>query len=810
MFGVAILFVIVNVTFFPFIWGGRSLQESVNIPSLYGAGSRPAATNRYVEIPVLDPGTAAWYLEPMFAVEHHIIVGQKEPPLWNPYASFGAPLAADAESQPYSPFAWIPIFWSSAEGYDIFIALRIFVGGLFAFLFLRLFLQFIPALVGATAFMFSGYFWLYLTMPHLSVEVLLPAMLYSLERVMRRPGFLRSAIVALVAAGMILGGMPESTILAFMFGAVYFVARSFFTPSLRSQWRAFLPYVLLGTLVGVGISAVMIVPLLEYVPISSNSHSASNFGLISEPLSWSGLVEYLAPLYMRSLGFDLPSHYLQVAKGFFACSALFFALIGFFSSVHDVIKRRGEDSTPVILILGITAIALLAKRFGAGVINWLGALPILRQVIFDKYEEAIIGCCVALLAGFGLSRLGEKRATPGSLWLAALIPLFILTGAATESRQASTPQAINYYIFSVSMALLFLGLAVGAAVAFYAGRLRYALLAVTALALVLLEPMVAYIVPVYYVVNEAPPQSASPLLGAPYVDYLKSHLADNDRLYGEQNFLFPQWSEAFELEDVRGKNGFYPDRYLPFVHSLMSNRDSGDQFTGIGDDLTTAKSQRFFALSSVQYVLTGADLTRSPGYRKIDVFGETSTTVARYGRRMFRFRSPLPRLSVFHRTINVRDGTSALRELTSDSFDPYSEVVVEGNDADLSGLAQSPRSAVSAGDIQEYTATYVKASVTTNSKALVILNDTNFPGWQASIDGRSAPIFSANYLFRGVVVPSGTHVVEFRYAPRSFAIGGFISIASVFVLGCMCLGGLFQTRRRTNARTTSRVPSVLR
>ena len=194
---VAALFLIVNIVFFPYVWGSRTLQESVDhLPSLYGAGSRQSAVTRYVETRVLDPGTAAWYLEPMFAAEHRIIVTDKEPPLWNPYDSFGAPLAADAESQPYSPFSWVPIFWSSARAYDIFIALRIFSGAVFALLFLRLFMRTAPALIGAIAFMFSGYYWNYLTMPHLSVEVLLPAMLFALERVIRRPTFLSSGSVS--------------------------------------------------------------------------------------------------------------------------------------------------------------------------------------------------------------------------------------------------------------------------------------------------------------------------------------------------------------------------------------------------------------------------------------------------------------------------------------------------------------------------------------------------------------------------------------------------------------------------------------
>jgi len=783
LLGVAVLFIIVNVVFFPYLWAGRSLQESIDhTPSLYPTGSLPAAPSRYQEMAALDPGAPAWYLEPMFAAEHNIIVGQKEPPIWNPYSEYGVPLAADAESQPYSPFAWIPIFWSSAEAYNIYVALRIFAGGVFALLFLRLFSRTIPALTGAVAFMFSGYFWYFLTMPHLSVEMLLPALLYGLELVMRRPKLLWSGVLALIVGCVILGGMPESTTLALVFGAAYFIARVLSAQSLRARWRAFTPYVLLGAVTGLGISAVLVVPLLEYVPISSNLHLGSSVGLIAEPLTWSGLAGYLAPLYSRSLGFI-------AAKGFFACSALFFALVGLFSSVQDLLRRRSDESTPVILILSAVAIAFVGKRFGLFFINWIGALPVLRVVIFDKYGDAIIGCCVALLAGFGVSRLCEKRITPGALWLAGLIPLAILTGAIGENRQAALhpKETLDYYIFAFSVALVFLALSAAGAAVYYAGKIKYSSFALSALALVLLEPLAAYIVPMLYVVNEPPPQSASPLLGAPYVQYLRAHMTDYGRLYGQGGLLYPQWSEAFELQDVRSLNGLFPARSMRFVNSFMSDNGPGgneltDRFIGLGDDVTSPQSQRFFALSSVHYVLTGLDITRSPDYRKIAAYRKSFES---NGVQVFEFRSPLPRLSLYGRIVQVGDGAGALKELTSERFDPYSEAVVEGSDPSFLPLAQNSRSPVRDGTIQQYTATFIKASVATDHTAFAVLNDTNFPGWQASIDGRSTPIFAANYLFRGIVVPPGTHTIEYRYAPRSFALGGLVTLISLCAVAFM-------------------------
>ena len=70
----------------------------------------------------------------------------------------------------------------------------------------------------------------------------------------------------------------------------------------------------------------------------------------------------------------------------------------------------------------------------------------------------------------------------------------------------------------------------------------------------------------------------------------------------------------------------------------------------------------------------------------------------------------------------------------------------------------------------------VVIEVKASQPAMLFLGDTHYPGWSARIDGRETPIYRANYLFRAVAIPAGTHTVEFTYAPRSFRIGAMISL----------------------------------
>ena len=74
-------------------------------------------------------------------------------------------------------------------------------------------------------------------------------------------------------------------------------------------------------------------------------------------------------------------------------------------------------------------------------------------------------------------------------------------------------------------------------------------------------------------------------------------------------------------------------------------------------------------------------------------------------------------------------------------------------------------------------------------KGWLVLADTWYPGWKATLDDSLVEIHRVNYLFRGVTVPEGRHAIEFTYQPPSFRNGSLISVTGlviVFLLGYLC------------------------
>jgi uncharacterized membrane protein YfhO len=60
----------------------------------------------------------------------------------------------------------------------------------------------------------------------------------------------------------------------------------------------------------------------------------------------------------------------------------------------------------------------------------------------------------------------------------------------------------------------------------------------------------------------------------------------------------------------------------------------------------------------------------------------------------------------------------------------------------------------------------------------LVLSDTYYPGWKATIDGVEEKVLRVNNIFRAVEVPKGKHIVVFDYKPKSFTWGLIITIIS--------------------------------
>jgi hypothetical protein len=964
-----LLGLLLNAIFFPILWGNKTLlTSSWDAPSIMPSGAYRPGLQRPPHIArTVDAGAPAWQNEAwlknitvQYWKEHQL-------PLWDPYAAYGTPFAAAMIAQPFYPLTFLLSLHSSVRAYDFFIIARLFVAGMLMFLFGQLFLGFVSSLFAALAFMLSGYFIAYINMPHLSVEVLLPGLLLTLELMLRRNSWGAAVATAGVVFVAATGGMPESLFLMLSFGGVYFFFRLVSTRKSNQRPFALLAKFVAAMLLGFALSAFLFLPFAELLNLSHDTHQAANIGGRQRGLEYDGdsqvIITYLLPLIFGPVANSIFNGYAGWTgmRGYWGILPVLFALVAliclFFPKRVD--HQKSLRSLSIFLIIA-TAIMLL-KRFGHPAVNWIGALPIASLVVFPKYQEPLFGFCMAMLAGIGFSYFAERRANALYFVMSALVALAVLLGLAGWSLPrvlAHKDHAFIFYLTVIAGVLIVVvAISIFAVSTCFIDRRPFTWVFLGFLSF---ELLFNFLAPTYYIFSTLPSRNWNPYGGAPYIDFLRTHNKELYRIFGRQAVLYPNWAGTFGLADVRSLNGMYYRRYFAFVRSFLvgpgddkrSEGDFIDRFTGAESlwTFSTDREKRFLAISSVKYIISPGELNtevldeildqhkdekifgfgadnfpvddggmssglfqhppsnriayktvidpRRPifeavasikteahnasdgvGFKleiKSDGVIETlfstflnprDVLADRSGRRIrldltlyagkevellfstdpgphgnnaydwggwarLRFESAegkeqkteggftevynrevhiyevadvMPRAALFY-AAEVLPDDQVLSRLRAPAFDIRKKVILSqetlsGQDsATIRALTASDGSAFSDAYISVYTAEHVRVEVKTNGVAVLMLNDTDYPGWHAYVNGKPMPVIYADYLFRGVIVPSGTSTVEFFYEPSSFRIGAGISIAGMVAALVMIIGS-----RRHRARESDTV-----
>ncbi|MBT4881825.1 MAG: YfhO family protein, partial [Flavobacteriales bacterium] len=85
--------------------------------------------------------------------------------------------------------------------------------------------------------------------------------------------------------------------------------------------------------------------------------------------------------------------------------------------------------------------------------------------------------------------------------------------------------------------------------------------------------------------------------------------------------------------------------------------------------------------------------------------------------------------------------------------------------------------------LAEYKPNYLKYNSTTSKNGIAIFSEIYYDkGWNAYVDGELKPHFRANYVLRGMQIPAGNHVVEFKFEPVVYHLSERIAFTSSIIL----------------------------
>ena len=244
---------------------------------------------------------------------------------------------------------------------------------------------------------------------------------------------------------------------------------------------------------------------------------------------------------------------------------------------------------------------------------------------------------------------------------------------------------------------------------------------------------------------------------------------------GAQQTLAWSWGMVHGVEDINGFNSLQPRRYTDY---LFGRRVEDVSYGYLRGERLFRADNPILSSLNVRYVVVPAGSRIPLGAHLRPVFEGVYA-------RVYENTLAYPRAYFADGVRADNDPRSVLRHVTAPGFDGRREAFVESAAAPS---LPSPRGAGTA-EASRRSPNALDVATTSSEPRFLVVSEMYFPGWRAYVDGVETTIYRTNYLFRGVVVPAGRHVVSFVYRPGSAALGaGITSLAGLAIAWLLVRG----------------------
>ena len=453
-------------------------------------------------------------------------------------------------------------------------------------------------------------------------------------------------------------------------------------------------------------------------------------------------------------------------------------------------KERAAERRRWFTLLFLIVLVVGAALVGAGkytpVAYLVYQLPVVGKLRAVERVLSLVAFGLPLLAGFGLQWLLEGRGfsrfrglvavcaggavvlvTLGWIWFAGQLGAAPLLGI--------VPNDLPRLALRYTNAWLPLALAAGSALllgwwAFRpTGRLTVALL----LALLLVD-MAAYTLTfnptTAATLYDYKPQSLAALDGGGQPFRKATVLLNRNDWPNQiaQETLAVSWSMAYGIEDTNGFNSLQPRRYTDY---LFGTGQSDVSYGFLPNQALLQADNPVLPSLNVRYILVpvaGPQPQLGPQYKLVSENAQA---------RIYENLQTWPRAFFSEQVRAESDPLAILHTVTAPGFDARREAWIESATAPALPMPSGTATVT----VSRQSANQLTLRTQTSQPRFLVTSEMYFPGWQATIDGAAVPIERTNYLFRGLVVPTGEHTVQFSYRPASALIGLAVSVLAALV-----------------------------
>ena len=720
--------------------------------------------------------------------------------LWNPYLFGGMPYVGAMHGDIFYPTAFMRLAMPTDVAMTWGMIIHYILGGFATYLFLRaLGLKFVGALVGAVAYMLSGWNASYVTPGHdgkIFVGAMLPlAMLCVLRGIRDGKDWAWGGLAAVVGLGML---SPHPQLMQYLLmGTGVFALYVAFGMGTESPARPVvirrLAFALGAVVLGFAVSAIQYLPVMEYTPFSPRAGGRDYAFATLYSFPPVELINTVIPQFTGILekywGPNRIHHHSE-----YVGASVWLLVVAAFSS-----RARNRH---VIFFGGMAALFTL----------WaLGGNTPFYQLIYalvpgSKFFRApstvfyVATFALAVLAGFGAQAITEtapsRRFVIASATTIVLLLVLSVTGGLTGLAESFASVEVADRVANNAGDLLTGGIRamVFAALALAAGVLsgrRAMTPAVAGWALVAIVTLdLVTVMKTYW--TFMPPAVVS-FRSDPTIEYMKKATASNpgrvvDAPIGgaseprDPNLRYSGLM-SYGIRQAIGYHGNELRRY----DDLLGPEEEGRP---------NVVNPNFWALANVRFFLT--DVAQLPIEGSRLVAGPARDA---RGSMVYLYELPGDNRAAWVAPAMIKAADSVTLTTVLDPRFPVHSVAIFNDSANVTAahLSAPPMPLNLNVAVTKYDPGAISLTLGAPAPAgsALIVSENFYPGWTATVDGKPATAARAMYSLIGVPLPTGARQVELHFASASYQKGKLITLVALGLTLLLMVGGIAMDRRKT-------------
>ncbi|OGE00704.1 hypothetical protein A3J17_04075 [Candidatus Curtissbacteria bacterium RIFCSPLOWO2_02_FULL_40_11] len=641
-------------------------------------------------------------------------------PIWNPHIGTGYPTLAEGQTAIF----FLPnlIFFRTLPfvwAYNLTLVLSFLIAGWGIYMFCRsLGLSKLSSTYAGTIFPLGGFFVFHVQHHNLlQTATLLPWLFWATNEFLEKRKVIFLLALSFIISQQIFAGFPQLTFYSLVALVVFLILKTF----TKKNWliKSLTP-ILISIIFGFSIGAVQVIPQYEFLNVSARQISPENI-LTRFPYTFKNILQFLNPFILGSPKDGTFPRWVPGSWGIFWENVAYvgiFPLIFALVAIILTFRKKFNQKIAVIIFLFLLLLSLLLALGTLSPLQTVFSLPPFSIFRVPSRFLLITQFSIVVLSAIFIHKTINKRSI--------LIPIILIS-------------LLNVFIVFI---------------------------------------------------NYNPTGNAKEWFKKPSTsNYLENNGAERIYSIGQseqwnQEFIFNGWQNntdyyhfARNSLDQNSNLIFDIDQFASYESMTAERAEIFKQIVNSGINKTdnkievSEKSAQLLASSNVTHLISPLEIN-SPLLKKVQEYKQDI-------KQKFIVSALKLAPQQYFMTQNYRVAqikSDVVNNLMDPDFNPLEEIVLE-KDINLSEPLVNKWTIITRKEIPNA----ISFEINSDGEGLFVLTESYYPGWKAFTDEIEVEVLAANINSKAVVIPKGTHLLEFKYDPKSIRLGTTITSLGLII-----------------------------